>query len=376
MFKRLKHMLIKEFLQLFRDPRMRMVVFGVPLIQMLVLSFALTNDVTEIRTAVLDMDRSVTSRELISEFVSSGYFEIVEEPGSDREMADVLDNSRARLVLHIPAGFEEDVLAGRTGNVQIIADATDSNTTAIVMGYASQVVGDYASRKLRDNISAVMGSGAAIGQVEFETRAWFNPNLESKYFYVPGIIAIMLILICMLLTSVAIVREKEIGTIEQVMVTPITSMEFILGKTMPYAIIGYVTMTIMLGLAMVIFGIVVKGSWLLLYVLTGFYILSNLGIALLISTSASTQQQALLTSFLIMMPAMLLGGFLFPVHNMPPAVQYLTYLDPIRWYIDMLRGVVMKGVGLGGVWQAAVGQLVLAVSFMSLAVVRFRKKVT
>lgn len=365
-------MLVKEFLQLFRDPRMRMVVLGVPLIQMLILGFAMTMDVTNIKTAILDFDRSPSSRELISEFTSSGYFEIVEYLDTHRDMEDALDHSRARVVIHIPAGYEDDLSSGRTAKLQVLADGTDSNTTSIVFAYAGQIVGNYATEIIADRLGN-SPAGFAFAPVEMETRAWFNPNLESKYYYVPSLIAVMLLLVGMILPSVAIVREKEIGTIEQIMVTPITRFEFILGKTVPYAIVGYIEMTIMLVLAMLIFGVRVEGSWLLLYALSGIYIVGNLGLALFISGTASTQQQALLTSFLIMMPCILLSGFLFPVRNMPEFVQYLTYLDPVRWYLEILRAVVIKGVGASSILPSIVGQSVLAILFIVLATVSFKK---
>lgn len=375
MLRRLKHMLIKEFLQLFRDPRMRMVVFGVPLIQMLVLSWALTNDVTNIRTVVLDNDKSLATREVLAKFTSSEYFEIVGYINSDDEIAYVLDRSMARAVIVFPAGFEDTMNAGRTADFQIIADATDSNSTAIVMGYANTIIGEYIIDKQMVSMEREFGTGASTGLIEIRQRAWFNPNLESKYFYVPSLIGVMLIIITMLLTSIAIVREKEIGTIEQVMVTPITRVEFILGKTIPYAIIGYILMTFMLALAIPIFGINIKGSWLLLYGLTGIYLIANLGLALFISTTAMTQQQALLTAFLFMLPSILLSGFIFPVHNMPEPVQYATLLIPLRWYLEILRGIVMKGAGIESIWRSVVGLVILSLVFLSLAIVRFRKTI-
>jgi ABC-2 type transport system permease protein len=373
MLKRLKYMLIKEFLQLFRDPRMRMMVLGVPVLQMLVIAFALTTDVTNIKTAVLDFDNTPSSRELLSEFTSSGYFEVVEYADSQDDIAYILDRSKARVVIHFPPGFESDLRAGRTAKLQILADGTDSNTTSIVFGYVGRIIGDYTREKLLQRLSASPIADRAPVQVEFETRAWFNPNLESKYYYVPSLIAVMLMLICMILPSVAIVREKEMGTIEQVMVTPISRFEFILGKTVPYAIIGYIEMTIMFILAMVVFGIRIEGNWLLLYALSGIYMVGNLGVALLVSGSASTQQQALLTSFLFMMPCILLSGFLFPIRNMPIEVQYATFLNPIRWYLEILRGVVIKGVGAGSLLPAITGQLALAILFILLAMAGFRK---
>jgi ABC-2 type transport system permease protein len=209
--------------------------------------------------------------------------------------------------------------------------------------------------------------------VEIASRAWFNVNMESKYFYVPGLIAVMLLVNSMMLSSIAIVREKEIGTIEQMMVTPITRMEFILGKTVPYCLISYLSMSMMFVLAMIFFDIRVHGSWLLLYALSGVYIAGNLGLALCISASASTQQQALLTAFFIMMPAVLLSGFMFPVDNMPEPVQYLTWLNPMRWFLEILRAIVLKGEGLRSIWQAALWQSGLAVAFLILAAASFKK---
>jgi len=373
MLKRLKSMLIKEFLQMFRDPRMRIVIFVVPIIQMAVMAFALTTDVMEIRTVVLDSDRTPSSREFLEAFTSSGYFEIREAAGSQAEMVWALDRGRVRVALHIPAGFEQDLVSGRTARLQILADGTDSNTTSIIFGYARQIVERFADRKLKERIGRSLGPGQEPASVIMETRAWFNPNLESRLYYVPALIATMLLVVSILLTSIAIVREKEIGTIEQIMVTPISKLEFILGKTVPYVITGYIIMTAMFIIAMVLFGITVKGSWLILYVMTGVFLVGNVGLALLISVSAGTQQQALLTAFLIIMPAVLLSGFMFPVRNMPLPVQYATFLDPVRWYLEILRGVLLKGLGIQSLWPSILPQLGLALLFILLAVSRFKK---
>jgi ABC-2 type transport system permease protein len=210
-------------------------------------------------------------------------------------------------------------------------------------------------------------------EIVIEQRAWYNENLESRYYYVPGLIGVMLLLVSIVVASIAIVREKEMGTIEQVMVTPIRKIEFVLGKTVPYLITGYIVMTFMFIIALIIFGIHIKGSVLLLYLLSGVYLAGNLGIALLISVSAHTQQQALLTAFFILMPAVLLSGFIFPIHNMPVAVQYASYLNPMRWYMDILRGIIMKGVGAHALMKAILWQALLAVSFLIIATYRFRK---
>ena len=373
MFERLKRMFIKEFLQMFRDPRMRIVLFGVPLIQLVIMAFAMTMDVTAIKTAVIDQDNTPESRELLKRFSSSGYFEVVGHVESLSEVTRLLDTSSVQALILIQPGFAQDLRGGSTAQVQLLSDGTDSNTTAVLMGYATQIVTQYASEVAALRIESLMGTGASPPMITMETRSWFNPNLESRYYYVPGLIAIMLILLSMMVASIAIVREKEGGTIEQVMVTPIRKIEFILGKTLPYLIVGYIVMTLMFIIARIIFGIHIQGSVLLLYCLTGIYLAGNLGLALLISVSAHTQQQALLTAFFILMPAILLSGFIFPINNMPLPVQYATFVNPMRWYMEIIRGVVMKGVGIAPLTRAIAGQSILAIIFLMIATTRFRK---
>jgi len=372
MLARIRRMLIKEFLQMLRDPRMRVVVFGVPVIQMTVMAFALTTDVTNIRTAVLDMDKSSVSRELLNDFTAGGYFRIVNYLDSEKEITDLLDRSDVRAVLRIPAGFANDIAAGRTAKVQFITDGTDSNSTAIALGYAASIINTFADRQMEQRSRAATLFNKPV-QVQTVTRAWFNANQESKYYYVPSLIATMLFIFSLLLTSIGIVKEKEIGTIEQVMVTPIRRLEFIFGKTLPYMITGYISMTIMLIVAFVIFQVHVHGSLFLLYLLTGIYLCGNMGIALLISAGAVTQQQALLTSFLILMPSVMLSGFMFPIKNMPEMVQWLTFINPMRWYLEILRGIVIKSVGIQVLWPAVAAQTILAIIFIMAAASRFKK---
>jgi ABC-2 type transport system permease protein len=372
MILRLKQMLIKEFLQMLRDRRMRAVVFGMPVIQLVVMSFALTTDVTRIRTAVLDMDKTPASREMISRFTAGGYFEIVGTVAAPSRIRELLDRAEVRAVIHIEKGFQKDISAGRTTRVQVLTDGTDSNTTAIVQGYAGGIIEAFSADILADRLEK-QGMARTGPPLDIRPRALFNPNQESRFYFVPSLIAVMLFIFSLLLTSIGIVREKEIGTIEQVMVTPIRKIEFILGKTIPYIITGYITMTIMLVVAYLIFDIRVAGSLSLFYLLSGLYLFGNMGIALLISAGAATQQQAMLTSFLILMPCVMLSGFMFPIKNMPPAVQYITWLNPMRWYLEILRGIVMKGVGITVLWPFVAAQAALALSFISLAWVRFSK---
>jgi ABC-2 type transport system permease protein len=372
MLQRIRRMLIKEFLQMMRDPRMRVAIFGIPVIQMTIMAFALTTDVMNIRMAVLDRDKTPVSREMINEFTAGRYFRVVTNLTSDREIDPLLDHGDVRVVLNIPFGFEREILSERTASAQLITDGTDSNSTAIALNYANSIISGF-SDKQQEKRQRKKGINASPIQVETITRAWFNTNQESKYYYVPSLIATMLFIFSMLLTSIGIVREKEIGTIEQVMVTPISGLEFILGKTIPYMITGYISMTIMLCVAFFVFGVHVKGSLFLLYALSGLYLCGNMGIALIISVSAQTQQQALLTSFLLLMPCVMLSGFMFPITNMPEPVQVATWLNPMRWYLVILRGIVMKSVGVQVLWPAILAQTALSVSFIAIAAARFRK---
>ena len=372
MLQRLYRMLIKEFLQMLRDPRMRVVIFGMPVIQLTIMAFALTTDVTDIRLAVLDMDKTPASRELISAFTAGNYFRISYYLMSQNEITPLLDRGAVRAVMQIPAGFSKDILTEQTAGVQLITDGTDSNSTSIVLGYAGFIVSNYNDKRLKERLDR-KGSITSPIQITTESRAWYNINQESKFYYVPSLIATMLYIFSLMLTSIGIVREKEIGTIEQVMVTPIRGIEFILGKTIPYVITGYITMSFMLIVAYLIFDVHVRGSLLLLYCLTGIYLAGNMGIALLISGSASTQQQALLTSFLVLMPSVMLSGFLFPISNMPDPIRYATVINPMRWYLDILRGIVMKDVGIYSLWPAILAQSILAVAFLTLAISRFKK---
>ena len=372
MLQRLFRMLNKEFLQMLRDPRMRVVVFGVPVVQMTIMAFALTTDVTDIRLAVLDMDKTPASRQLISAFTASKYFQISFSLSSQKEISPLLDRSEVRAVLQIPVGFNRNLMKEKSAEIQLLTDGTDSNSTSIVLGYAGYIVNDFNDMKLKERLSR-KGRTTPPVQITTETRAWYNANQESHFYYVPSLIATMLFIFSLLLTSIGIVREKEIGTIEQVMVTPIRGIEFILGKTIPYMITGYISMSFMLIVAFFLFGVHVKGSLLLLYGLTGIYLAGNMSIALIISGSASTQQQALLTSFLVLMPSVMLSGFMFPISNMPDLVRYATVLNPMRWYLEILRGIVMKDVGITALWSPVAAQTTLSLVFLFIAVKQFKK---
>ncbi len=375
MILRVRRLLIKEFLQMFRDVRMRMVVLVMPLVQMAVLAFALTTDVKDIATAVVDPDNTPMSRQLVDEFTGGGYFAVTQKPATDKAAGRLLDAGRVRAIIRIPDNFSDSLESGKIATVQLLVDGTLSNDAAITQSYANQVIASFNQRLLaaKTGQAVLSGNSLSTGPLDLRLRAWHNPNLESKYYYVPGLIAVMLILIGLALASMAIVREKEIGTIEQVMVTPIRRLEFIIGKTLPFLVTGMLTMSMMFVIARLLFDIRITGSITLLYFSATIYIMGNLGLAILVSVTARTQQQALLTAFFLLMPAILLSGFIFPIRNMPEVVQWFTVLNPMRWFLQIMHGIVIKGVGLRILWPPIGAQILLAVLFLTLAVTRFKK---
>lgn len=373
MFERIKHMLIKEFIQVFRDPKMKGMIFLMPVIQLLVFGYAVTTDIRDVPTAVYDLDNSVASRELVGRFVHSGYFDITEYVTTDSRARELVDRGEAQAVLRINRGFENDLRAARSPQLQVIVDGTDSNTAGIVLNYSSKIVGEFSEKVLLTQLTQAKGSVREPGRVEVETRAWFNENLESRNFYVPGVIAIIVMLITLMLTSMAVVREKEIGTIEQIMVTPITSREFILGKTAPFALIGFADVILITVIGVFWFEVPIRGSLPLLFFATSLYLMTTLGMGLLISTVSQTQQQAMMSTFFFYFPAVLLSGFMFPIANMPQVIQWFTYLNPLRYFLVIIRGIFLKGVGLEILWPQLTALAIMGLITLWLASRRFRK---
>lgn len=373
MLERLKYMLIKEFLQVFRDPRMRAVILLVPIVQVLIFGYAVTTDVRHIRTAIYDLDNSPSSRDLVARFEGSGHFDIVRRLRSDGEVRAVIQSGEAKAVLRLNRGFGDDLLGGRTAKAQLILDGSDSNTASIILGYSSRIATSFNSKILVDRFARSSGTRLDPEPVGMASRAWFNPNLESRNYFVPGVIAQLVMIISIVLSSMAIVREREIGTMEQIMVTPMGRVEFILGKTLPFALIGYFNVILISVVAVFWFDIPLSGSHSTLFLATGLYLLSTLGVGLLISTTCHTQQQAMMTTFFFIMPAILLSGFIYPIANMPQGIQWLTYLNPLRHFLIIIRGVFLKGQGVQILWPQMVALAFLGTALLSLAAGRFRK---
>jgi ABC-2 type transport system permease protein len=381
MWLRLKSMLVKEFIQALRNPRMRIILFLPPLIQLMVFGYAANTDIRNISLAVYDLDNSPESRELIGHFASSGYFRIAALPRDPRDIRRLIDEGKVSAALQINPGFARQ-LRTREGTVaQMIVDGTDSNTASVVMTYAQRIVSEYARQILVQRITSLPNIPDSMkrpfflrGGINVESRAFFNPNLESRNFYVPGIMAFLIMLVTLLLTCMAIVREREIGTMEQLIVSPIRPFELILGKTIPFALIGYVDVLIVTLVGVFWFEVPIRGSILLLLAATTLYLLSSLGIGLFISTISQTQQQAMMTMFFFFIPAILLSGFVFPIANMPEVVQYLTYADPLRYYLVIIRGIFLKGSGFSVLWPQMLGLAIVGGIVFTVSSLRFRKR--
>ncbi len=366
-------MLVKEFVQVFRDPRMRAMVILMPVIQVLVFGYAVTTDVRNVSTALYDLDNSVASRELAARFAGCGYFDVVEHVDDEDRARELLDRGRVQAVLRMDKGFGAALRAGRTARLQLIVDGTDSNTAGIVLDYSSRIVGQYSRQVLTTVLHRQFGAALQPGRVVLESRAWFNENLESRNFYVPGVIAMLVMLVTLMLTSMAVVREREIGTIEQVMVTPITAGEFILGKTVPFAIIGFGDVIVISLVAVFWFDVPIRGNALLLLASTAVYLVTTLAIGLLISTVSHTQQQAMMGTFFFYLPAVLLSGFMFPIANMPEVVQWFTYLNPLRHFLVVIRGIFLKGVGIDILWPQIAALAGMGAALLWIASKRFHK---
>jgi len=373
MFERIKHMLIKEFIQVFRDPRMLIVIFLIPCIQVLVIGYAVTFDVKHVRTAIYDLDNSERSREVTARFARSGYFDIVANVGDERGVRDVLDRGDALVLVRFDHGFAEKLRNGRTAELQILVDGSDSNTAAIAMNYAVKIATAYSNQVVAQRMDRTMGPAGKSGGAELRYRAWFNENLESCNFFVPGVLVMVVAMTTQLLTSMAIVREREIGTMEQIVVTPITPTEFILGKTVPFAVIGFVDVVLVTLVGVFWFEVPIHGHFPLLLVCTALFLTNTLGVGLLISTFSQTQQQAMMATFGWFFPAMLLSGFATPIANMPPLVQWLTFINPIRYFLVIVRSIFLKGVGVDVLWPQMLPLLVMGIAVLWLSARQFQK---
>jgi len=367
--------LTKEFKQIFRDPRMKTIIFITPLVQILLFGYSANKDITYVPTAIYDQDNTAQSRDLLREFTYSKYFVPERYLSSDQEQDYVLNKGLASCVIRIDRGFGRNLTAGKPAAIQLAFDGTDSNTAMVVMGYANTII----SRYQEELLSAKAGRAGLVNTVpavDLRERAWFNGNLISRNYYLPGVIATIVTMMSLMLTSMAIVKEKEIGTMEQLTVSPLKPLELIIGKLLPFGIIALIQVTLITTLGILWFKLPMRGNLLFLLFATCIYLFTTLGIGLFISTISSTQQEANMSVFLFYLPAVLLSGFAYPISNMPRFIQYFTLINPMRYFMVIIRSIFLKGVGLQVLWAQLLPLLAIGITVIILSSLRFRRRLT
>jgi ABC-2 type transport system permease protein len=371
-FERSKAVIIKEFKQMFRDPRMKMVIFVTPLIQIILFGYAANKDVTTIPTAILDRDNTKESRELIRRFAYSKYYVPKYFPSTGEEETAILDKGLTNIVIHFDRGFGRNLVGGRDAAVQFLYDGSDSNTTMIIMGYTNTITQKFSYDLLVYDATAT-GKITSIPNISLKDRSWFNENLISRDFYLPGVVAIIVTMMSLLLSSMAIVKEKEIGTMEQLIVSPLQPLDLIVGKLFPFGVIALIQIILVTILGVVWFHIPLRGSLPLLLFSAAIYLTTTLGIGLFISTISSTQQEAMMSVFLFYMPTVLLSGFAYPIANMPQVIQWATFFNPMRYFMIVTRSIFLKGVGIEILWAQLLPLAVMGVLVIAFSAFKFRK---
>jgi ABC-2 type transport system permease protein len=374
MFERIQTILSKEFKQVFRDPRMRSAIFIAPILQVLIFGYAATTDVKNIPSAIYDLDNTPQSRRIIRAFSFSKYFSIRNYIYSDKQEKELIDKSQVSVVLRFNHGFAQDLEGNKGAQIQVIVDGTDSNTASIALSYASRIIQQFSYSALKNRANILLKQALVFPSVDLQGRVWFNENQESRNYFIPGVIAMLITVTSMLMSALAIVREKEIGTMEQLLVSPIKPIELIVGKLTPFVLLAFVDLVFIAAVGVLWFKIPIRGSMLLLVGLTCIYLLTTLGVGLFISTISSTQQEAAMSIFLFLPVMNLLSGFAFPITSMPRAAQYITYLIPLRYYLEIVRGIFLKGVGINVLWPQALALLIIGVSVIALSSLRFHKR--
>jgi ABC-2 type transport system permease protein len=376
MRRRIREIIRKEFRQTLREPRMRGILLFPPLIQLVIFGFAVNLDVEHARIAWMDQDATPYSRELRAGFEGSPNFRMVAAPASEDEVRALLDRGDVQAVVRVLPGFARDLDRGTAAQVQILVDGSNSNTASIVSNYAVKVVTAFAARVAAARTPRIVATAVMprAPVLRAQTRVWFNPDLRSRNYYVPGVIVNIITIVTLMLTAMAIVREKEIGTMEQLMVTPIQPLELMIGKTVPFALVGMVQLFFITSMAMLVFHIPLRGNLLVLVLCAVFFLMSTLGVGLLISTISHTQQQAMMASFCFFMPAFMLCGFAFPIRNMPLLVQWISYLDPLRYFMEIVRGLFLKGTGVAVLWPQMLALFAYGLAILIFSALRFHKR--
>ena len=371
---RLRRLVWKEFLELRQNPRLFGIVIVAPIIQLTMLGYAATTDVRDVPVVVADGDRSPASRNLIARFDASRNFTVIDTVSTVRDVDSYLQRGDAWIALAIPQGYGAAIHDREPVSLQVVADGSDSNSTTVALGYATALIGEYAAAIAQER--GALAAPAAGGGIDLRIRVWFNSQLESRFFMIPGVLALLLLLVTANLAAMAIVREKELGTLEQLNVTPLRRWELIVGKLLPYGVIAFIDVLLVTAVAVFWFEVPFRGSLTLLLATSLLYVICTLGLGLFISTVSDTQQQAMMTAtFFFLTPMIYLSGFIFPIENMPRVIQYATYLIPLRYFLVIVRGIFLKGIGLDLLWPQAAALAAWGTVVLALAVVRSRKRV-
>jgi ABC-2 type transport system permease protein len=372
---KIAHLVKKELLQVSRDTNMLRVIFLVPMLQLMVLGYAITTDIKNLDVLIVDRDRSTISRSLTERFSHTEYFNVSQAQFTPGNVESCLFRGEAVLALVIPRAFGRDIETGKNPELQILLDGQNSNASAVALGYCNRILLEFMQDNLAGHIARNPRLARSIRFIAPVSRIWYNPELKSVYYMIPGIISILLTIITMLLTSLAIVKEREIGTLDQLMVTPLTSWQIIAGKTIPFAFLGFLEMGVAMTFGVLWFKVPIVGSLPLLALLAGVFILTTLGLGIFISTLVNTQQQALFLSWFFMVSFILMSGFFYPIENMPKWAQAITYVNPLRYFIEILRELFLKGAGLYALWPEVLRLLCIGVVIFTLATLRFQKRI-
>lgn len=381
MWERTRQIVRKEFIEVFRDRRLRLTIMLPPLIQLLIYGYTVNLDIEHGLIAWMDLDRTPASRDLLASFQGSPRFSVVAAPQTEAEVQRLLDGGDVQAVVRVLPDFERHLRRDEPAPVQILVDGANSNTASLLSGYIATAIGDYGGKVMAEQQNMLIMSRSPASppnlvapNLAWRPRVWFNPDLKSRNYFIPGVVVNIIMIVTLALTAQAIVREKELGTMEQLLVTPIRPVEIILGKTLPFAAIGLFDVVLVISAALMIFRVPLHGSLLLLLGSAILFLLTTLGAGLFISTISNTQQQAMLSTFFFTAPAFMLSGFAFPIRNMPVPVQFLTYLDPLRYFMEIVRSIFLKGAGVSLLWQDMLALLVYGVAILGLSAARFRKR--
>ena len=367
MFRTVRHIIRKEFIQTFRDRRMLFPIFVAPVVQLILFGYAVTTDIKHISLAVLDYDRTHESRHLVSSFSQSESFNLDFYLKSFQEIDGLLDKEKIKAAVVIPRKFEKNLKKGET-SLQVILDGTDANSATIIMSYISQLIAKHS-----ENILTEIRDSRGVGVVLSQPRVWYNPNLKSSVYMVPGVICLILLITTLLLTSMALTKEREMGTLEQLIVSPIKPLELIIGKTIPFVLIGLCDVVLIISAGKLIFDVPIRGNLLFLFGVALLFVLTTLSVGLFISTISRTQQQAMMTAFFFAMPAMLLSGIFSPIENMPKIIQYITLLNPLRYFSTAVRGILLKGNDISILWPQVLALFIFGITASVFSSLRFRK---